>query len=414
MIDDTYLLFHKNIPLILFSYEKSEVTAAFVRSNNYQFLPLPLKPLVTLNHNYYTDDKEGIYALNEEGCGLLEMWLLNREIPTNRDNLDKKIDYTELMFAEHACSFTDCYWIRRASDNKLFWGDVNFYINSNIASYAVITNDKRKFYAGANATLGGQLEKFWYCSNKNGKPVIKLCKRVPRAYGMLAARELWATKIYKALGYHDAVSYDLIYDSDNFVVGCKCEAFTSERLELITASDLLEEQHLTSSDTDAYSDIIKCAVAYGADQHEVERYLSVQAIVDYLITNRDRHLGNIGFLRNSDTLEIVKPAPIYDSGSSAFLEAAYPESVDTTTINGCYKTEQESLLHIPDWNSVNLNHIPDDLSWLSKLNIEMSQNREDTIKKLFYDKLLYLRNIQKEHLTIVSNKMSAGNVKNVQ
>lgn len=37
---------------------------------------------------------------------------------------------------------------------------------------------------------------------------------------------------------------------------------------------------------------------------------------DYILANTDRHLGNFGFLRDSETLEWKGTAPIYDSGTS--------------------------------------------------------------------------------------------------
>ena len=39
-------------------------------------------------------------------------------------------------------------------------------------------------------------------------------------------------------------------------------------------------------------------------------------MVDYIIANEDRHFNNFGIIRNSDTLEWVSAAPIFDSGTS--------------------------------------------------------------------------------------------------
>lgn len=405
MVSDNYFLFHKSIPLIIFGFDVTDVISAYIQESSYEHLPLPLKPLLVLKDNYGVYISEGILELNEEGCGLLEMWLSSREIPTIRNNLNEKLDTTELMFEEHACSFTDCYWICKTSDTILEWDDAKLYASNNVGSYQVAATDKQKFYKGANATLGGQLEKFWYYETKHNTQTIKLCKRVKKTMGILAAREAWAYHIYKALGV-DAVPYELLFNSQNNVVGCKCDAFTSEKLELITASDLLEEQHLMASDTDAYEDIIRCAVAYGANEAEVKQFLSAQIMVDYLITNRDRHLGNFGFLRDSDTLQIIKPAQIFDSGSSEQLEGELPEGVEMTTVNGCYKTEKECLNRIPDWSAIDLSKVPTDLSWLSQLNLELTDARKERIADLFHEKLQYLQKLQKAHLNAVPSKIN--------
>ena len=38
--------------------------------------------------------------------------------------------------------------------------------------------------------------------------------------------------------------------------------------------------------------------------------------LDFIIANQDRHMGNFGVLRNSDTLEYLGFAPIFDCGTS--------------------------------------------------------------------------------------------------
>jgi hypothetical protein len=43
--------------------------------------------------------------------------------------------------------------------------------------------------------------------------------------------------------------------------------------------------------------------------------------IDYLIGNRDRHLNNFGIIRNTESLQWVGIAPIYDSGSSLWNES---------------------------------------------------------------------------------------------
>ena len=47
----------------------------------------------------------------------------------------------------------------------------------------------------------------------------------------------------------------------------------------------------------------------------VNRVIIVIA-ADFILANTDRHLGNFGFLRDSETLEWKGTAPIYDSGTS--------------------------------------------------------------------------------------------------
>jgi hypothetical protein len=39
-------------------------------------------------------------------------------------------------------------------------------------------------------------------------------------------------------------------------------------------------------------------------------------VLDYLISNQDRHFGNFGYLRDADTLQIKGPAPLFDFDKS--------------------------------------------------------------------------------------------------
>lgn len=41
-------------------------------------------------------------------------------------------------------------------------------------------------------------------------------------------------------------------------------------------------------------------------------------LLDYIILNEDRHFRNFGMIRDANTGKWLKPAPIFDSGSSLF------------------------------------------------------------------------------------------------
>jgi hypothetical protein len=46
-------------------------------------------------------------------------------------------------------------------------------------------------------------------------------------------------------------------------------------------------------------------------------------VLDYIISNEDRHYNNFGFVRNAETLEWLGLAPIYDSGTSLWLDTRF-------------------------------------------------------------------------------------------
>ena len=78
---------------------------------------------------------------------------------------------------------------------------------------------------------------------------------------------------------------------------------------------------------DVWEKIIELSSNYGADPEIVRKQMDLQCLVDYIITNRDRHENNIVFLRDIETMRIFDIAPIFDSGSSEQLEGVLPEGV---------------------------------------------------------------------------------------
>lgn len=152
---------------------------------------------------------------------------------------------------------------------------------------------------------------------------------------------------------------------------------------------------------DVYEKIIECAVRYGASEEESTKYMDIQSLVDYLITNRDRHQGNIGFIRNADTLSIISPAPVYDSGSCKHLEGEKPEGVEHTTVNGLYSTEGEVLEHVKDLAIVNVENLPDKEKYRSILNEcrNISEYRKSTLLDLYEQKKEYMFQKQRDFLS---------------
>ena len=196
-------------------------------------------------------------------------------------------------------------------------------------------------------------------------------------------------------GYDHYCDYHFIYDSMNEVIGCTCKAFTDANTELVTAFDLLEKDNFTQQ-ANVYELIIQAAVSLGLCEQLVQDYMDIQTMVDYLITNRDRHQGNIGFLRNADTLKLINVAPVYDSGSSKTKEGEFPESVTETTTNGLYPTETECLAHVKNLQLIDLTKLPDVemvTAIFNKCNY-LSEYRREILINLYLNKVKYLHHLQ--------------------
>ena len=49
-------------------------------------------------------------------------------------------------------------------------------------------------------------------------------------------------------------------------------------------------------------------------------------MIDYIIQNTDRHLGNFGFIRNVETGKFIGPAPLFDNGTAFWNTAKNGEA----------------------------------------------------------------------------------------
>lgn len=388
-----YYLMHKDRTLAIFMLEEG-VELCTINKKYADYLPLSIKKVLSFKEAYVESEESDFYNLNEEGSFLVEQWLNNREIPVTRDNKEKYLKRSsgrKFMLDVHACSLDDCYWVMR-EDEELIWDDVKLFNLVGIDN--IINIENAGSYSAVNSTLGGQLEKFWYTEKNNSCVELRLCKK-ERNSNIIIVREMIASRIYKNLGIIPYCYYDFVYNRVGDIVGCSCKAFTSEDVELITAYDLLEEINCAQVD-DVYERIIEQAVLYGAERSTVRHYMDVQTIVDYLITNRDRHQGNIAFLRNSETLEIIGPAPIFDSGSSRFYERELPESVLYTTVNGLYKTEMECLEHVTDFSLIDTSKLLSDEEYKEYLLLSNERNaRIDDLLELYQGKVKWLK--EKQH-----------------
>ena len=387
-----YTLKHKNRNLCTFSHERTNVIYAALKKEYVAYLPLPLQRIINHRTEFIEFETPDFFFANEEGCYLLEAWLSDREIPINRDNFNKYIargkTARQWMLENNAFSFTDCYWIEKEGE-ELSWEDILQKMSDVDTFFSV--RDNNRHYKGHNSTLGGELEKFWY--KENGK--LKLCKKVDKQYDILNAREVLASLIYKMQGYEHFCDYHFIYDSTDEIIGCTCDAFTDVDTELITAFDLLEKDNFTQQNN-VYELIIQAAVSLGLKEQLVQDYMDIQILVDYLITNRDRHQGNIGFLRNADTLKLIDVAPVYDSGSSKIKEGEAPETITGTTINGLYPTETECLSHVKNLQLIDLAKLPTRemvKTLLDKCHY-LSEYRKEKLIQLYLDKIIYLRTLQ--------------------
>ena len=261
------------------------------------------------------------YQNNDDLLTEVNKWLKGRNIPIWRDDLFyllKKLDVKtadELLMKSYALSLSDQYWIKPC-ESKLKYKDVNFFDNDfGYSDFLDITfsntNINRKIsLMTPNNTTDGRLKKTWII--ENGKRI--LIKGGYKDNPIAPLNELLASMICDALGIKH-VSYELDVINDKIV--SKCEDFIDEDTEFITAHSILKDE-LTGNYKEIYERYIEILESNGIS--DARDNLEDMIFLDYLIMNVDRHLNNLGIIRNVNTLKWISVAPIFDSGEAMDLE----------------------------------------------------------------------------------------------
>lgn len=238
----------------------------------------------------------------------LEDWLLSRSAPVGRhfmrdlmDSLGLNInspDYHRkaLEFGK-GLSLNDVYWVV-PDDFRGTWAEFNLYDNPFSETMAEIAFtghgrfDPRKASTSPELTTNGMLPKCWM-REEDGIFLYKGGTGAGGRYrhaveGLEPYSEFYAAQVSEALGFRH-VKYELAKYKGRLC--SKCRLFTSERYGYLPASKLPDRDAILG------------------DVRFLEMFL-----LDAVIFNVDRHLGNFGYLIDNDTNEIVDVAPIFDNG----------------------------------------------------------------------------------------------------
>lgn len=142
--------------------------------------------------------------------------------------------------------------------------------------------------------------------------------------------------------------------------------------------------------------LLKLTSNYDADIKAVQKYLDVQTIIDFLIMNKDRHLGNIGFIRDSETLRITRCVPVYDSGSSKSVEYDQEIEKDGMKVKSFEPTDIECFNTVSDYNVVDVSKLPDanEIYQIYQKYTELSESRIQKLIDLYNRRCNLLKKYQ--------------------
>lgn len=287
-----YTLMNKNTPLLEFDIVEQIGDYACVEKKRFS----DTMPFGFSDINTWVSGRN--YAKHKEH---LRKWLKEWQL----DNVKGFVEITKGL------SLNDSLWIKR-TDSEATWEEVNLYNNdfTDIVSYTAFETGLHGLRLPSTSpefTSEGSFAKCWIKEDNR----ISLIKRSSSGFanaGLESYSEYYAS-VYAKKICKEAVTYDLINYKGSI---CSiCDMFTSEQEGFVPIYKLLDQ-------TKQYNiaSVLEFCRSMGFED-EFRRMI----VLDAIIFNCDRHLGNFGFIYDNDTFTIKRFAPVFDHNMSMLCRA---------------------------------------------------------------------------------------------
>lgn len=375
-----YILKYKNIDVAALILDDSGIITKFSVSDDYkEYAPL----------DYKYDSR------------WLKLWWNERATPFSQGRISEMLRGKGLISSEEylmknlGLSLTDYYWICPI-DLNLTWEDVSLFSNDfkdNILEKTTSSINEDFSAFSPNSSLKGELEKSWMI--KKGNRI--LVKGNHTELSSESINELLATLLHQKQEYDNYTEYKSIKIKEKkYDFGCYSKAFTSENDELISAWALITSEKKGNS-ISLYEHLINVAVKHGISETQLRSDLEYQILSDFVLSNRDRHMNNIGFIRDPKTLKLKRMAPIFDTGKSMFVGLEIPDEkslIDLDT-NSFVNSEYKLLNYVNNFGIINLNNLPtpEDVHRLYTFDSKINKSRVEKICHAYELKVKLLNSI---------------------
>lgn len=304
-MSDQYILMNKNIPVF-----------AYILDDSGSFLDIEVL------HPEYAPPAI-LTADNRIDLRSYRKWQSCRSIPGDRNSIDflmdqfpQEYDPEFLKEYSYSLSLSDPYWTKPMS-SEISWENINFFQNdfSTDAGELLFQNPPESEplnLMSPDNTTDGKFQKKWMIDTEGKRCLIKSGNSInnQEPYG-----EAVACALYKRILLpEDYVEYHLAsFLIDGRSTPCSvCEDFIDEDHELISAWQLLNND-IRKPGEHRYDQLVRVYEKYQVPG--IRTSLSKMIVCDFILGNYDRHTRNFGVIRNINTLEIERCAPLFDSGS---------------------------------------------------------------------------------------------------
>jgi hypothetical protein len=327
MAKPKYILMHKDIPVLRFTYDTAEQRIlSIVDVMSEAHAPLS----VFMRKNRY-ERKLAVKALDN--------WWQDRCIPRTRENIKpaiKELNLTsaqQLMLYSNALSLSDQYWVYDEADLKT-WENVNFFSNDfdDSVGYTLVGDNSKGpkpskmgvHIKTPDAATNGDQRKMWHIED-DGRRVLLKAGNI--STNQEAFNEVIATELFSRLMKEDEYTHYTIRTLNNLVYS-SCDCMVDDTHELIPAWQVYELEPKDNADN-KYMHYVKQCQKMGLDRVDTELQLDKMNVGDFILSNFDRHWSNFGVIRNSDTLQVERLAPVYDTGACLYPTVPYMPVLNT-------------------------------------------------------------------------------------
>ena len=262
-------------------------------------------------------------------------WLSKRKIPESREGLMvARRDFPGFETYRHMFSLSDQYWFSYGEGDV--WDSLNFFTNRYDPGVGKVfftpweVDPKEALGESPDLTTNGALRKRWKQSKDGTSWLIKAGSKT---LNQEPISEVLATMLLRKLQVIPFVEYELVVDGMRLC--SRCKNFIGPDTEFVPAVHIYQKEPRRKDET-IYAHLLKMCVLHGV--YGAKEYVDNMIAIDRIIGNKDRHLGNFGFIRDVNTLKITGFAPLFDSGY-AFTE----ETQGTIRESKFAKQEPEAL-----------------------------------------------------------------------
>lgn len=297
----TYLLMNKNRPLLSF-YSKETISGFPELKESKRFADQTLLPPRFSDIQTWVTNRN--YAKHKEHLqGWLHEW-----------GIDNAVGFLDIT---HALSLNDSLWVKK-ENSDLGWEQVNLYQNEftdvvSVTAFETGLHGLKLSTTSPEFTSEGSFEKCW-TKETDG---IYLYKKGSSGFansGLEPYSEYYASQLSSKI-CNSFVPYDIVKFKKSIV--SKCKMFTNEQEGFIPIYKFLDPEKVYD-----YPQLIAFC-----QQYDCEEDFRRMIILDAVIFNVDRHLGNFGFIVDNDTFEILRFAPVFDH-NMALLARAMQSDLD--------------------------------------------------------------------------------------